>query len=423
MESLIPQRSDANFVSFEPFRYRFDLRNRTTDDLMHAVIDGYTQSPLSRCSVVFANRLFDFILGRKYRCHTPKLRNRRQQSTALSHKPQAIFQAENPCRLRRCKLTQTVTDHDTWFDANRRPQSGKSTLQRIDRWLGPRRIVEVSVSIRPAEHHVKQRNAAIFQNHLFAAIQHGTYYRLSLIKRFTHPDPLTALAGVNERDLFFCRVPRANETFTRNQLTQLSPQRIHIIERYPRPVLEMTPAHTCRPSDIRQIQPFRRLERIQPIEIFLRQIFDRIFGFTRQRQHTPIPLPGWSCRFNGRTRLIGCCNCDINYTTQIRVQLALSRMIPLIDAIPLQNHVGVRTRPSETTNSGYPITTGNIRPFSRFCGHLDRQIVPIYLRIWHVEMQVLGDHTMLQRQNRLHHSGNARRRLQVSEIRLYRSDK
>ena len=71
--------------------------------------------------------------------------------------------------------------------------------QRIDRRLHPHRIVQVARRSRAPEQHIQQRHAPLFPDYCIAPVQDCPHYRLTLIQRLPHTDPLAAVPGVGER--------------------------------------------------------------------------------------------------------------------------------------------------------------------------------------------------------------------------------
>ena len=62
------------------------------------------------------------------------------------------------------------------------------------------------------------------------------------------------------------------------------------------------------------------------------------------------------------------------------------------------------------------------RPIHRIGGNLQRQPVPVDLRIGIAEMKMLRDRAPVHREHHLHQPGDPCRRLQVADVGLYRTD-
>ena len=92
------------------------------------------------------------------------------------------------------------------------------------------------------------------------------------------------------------------------------------------------------------------------------------------------------------------------------------------DAVPFEHDVRVGARPPEPAYAGGRGMVVVERPGRRLGRHLQGQPIPVHLRVRRPEVQVFRDDPVLHRQDRLDDAGDARRRLQVSDIRLDRAD-
>src|ERR1700681_4301904 len=98
--------------------------------------------------------------------------------------------------------------------------------------------------------------------------------------------------------------------------------------------------------------------------------------------------------------------------------LTLSFLYPLLCGRLFDDHMGIRPTKTKGTDSGdLPAT----RPRCRFARHLDRQPLPRDMWIWFLEMQMLGDHPMLHRQNHLDQPGNPGGGFQMADVSLDRT--
>ena len=90
--------------------------------------------------------------------------------------------------------------------------------------------------------------------------------------------------------------------------------------------------------------------------------------------------------------------------------------------IALQQHVGVGARPAEAAHAGARRAVGNARPRGGRRGDLQRQVVPVHLRVGRAEVEVPGDLPPVDGQHRLDDAGDAGGRLQMADVGLDRAD-
>ena len=277
------QVTDADFFGLKAFRQSLDRRHRTADDLVGTVVDGDTQLRAARRRVVLLNRRRHPVLRGEHGRHRAQLGNRSQQSAAPGHEAQAVFQAEHPCRLRRRVLSEAMADDDARFDPDAAPQRGEAALQRVDGGLRPRGVVQVTLGAVVAEHHVRQRGAAVRFHDGLASVENRPKHRLPLVKRLAHARPLAALAGVDERHLprrsRLCAVAAACKPL------QSGAQRLGILEDHSRAVRQMAAPNARRPSQVgkRDARGARRRNQrlfVEPLEIAFRELPQRLVGFT-----------------------------------------------------------------------------------------------------------------------------------------------
>ena len=84
--------------------------------------------------------------------------------------------------------------------------------------------------------------------------------------------------------------------------------------------------------------------------------------------------------------------------------------------------MSVCTRPAEPAHCRQWMSLSIGRPWCRGCGHLQRHLFPIHLRVRVLEVEVLGDHSPVYGKYGLDHSRNASRRFKMSDVGLYRTD-
>ena len=90
--------------------------------------------------------------------------------------------------------------------------------------------------------------------------------------------------------------------------------------------------------------------------------------------------------------------------------------------ITLQQHVGVGAGPAEAAHAGTRRTTRNARPRGRLRGDMQRQGVPVHLRVGRAEVEVPGDLPAVDRQHGLDDAGHAGGCLQMADVGLDRAD-
>ena len=149
-----PQQRGTDIPGLEMLEQRLDVGFRTADGLVAAVVRRHGEARAFTSGVVFRHGGGDHRLRGQHHGHGAFLRQPRDQVAAPGRESQALFQGEHACGLGGGDLAQAVTHNHVRSHAQARPLRGQGALQRVDRWLGPGRVVQ-RARARHAEHDVQ----------------------------------------------------------------------------------------------------------------------------------------------------------------------------------------------------------------------------------------------------------------------------
>ena len=193
-----PQANDFHLLGLESGEHRFELFTGPADHLLGAVVHGDAEFAAVRRGVLFGHGGGDPVRGREYGRHPAVASRRTHQRAPRGRIAQPFFESESARGLGRRYLAETVADDDIGPYVQALPQRDQGAFERIDGGLRPRRLVEQSVGLAATEHHVQQRDPAIFGQQPVAAVQNRAEYGFAFVERAAHAGPLTGLAGENE---------------------------------------------------------------------------------------------------------------------------------------------------------------------------------------------------------------------------------
>ena len=415
------QPPHPDFFRLEAPEQRLDVRDRAAHHLVRPVVHRQGDVRTIGNRVVFLYRFGHPERRREHRRHRPLPGQRPDERSARRGESQALFQAEHPRGVRRRDLAEAVTEHDVRPDAEARPHGGERTFQGIDCGLLPLRIVQIAGRGRPSEHHVEQRGAVPFGPKLrVTSVQHRTDYRLGLVERRAHADPLAGLSGVDESH--FPGAFRHRAGLSLRQRTQALAQRLGAAEDQPGTMAEVAAANACGPRQVGQqrkagagvVRQLRRLF-VEPRKIAPGHVAQRRIGPTGERQQAG-GAPGR--RRSRRARL----RHAVRQGERNRMRPAGRPALPPRRLVSFQHHVGVGARPSEPADAGARRSPIRIRPGGWRRRHVQGQPIPVHPGVRRAEMQVLRDDPALHRQHDLDDAGDPGRGLQVTDVGLDRAD-
>ena len=289
------QPRDANLVGLEAGENRLDVRRRSADDLVGAVVrrDAEAQPVGGR---VLRSQGVRHAGGWREDCRHRALAGKRpDQAPPGRRETQAVLQAEDAGGMRRRDFPQAMPEHHDGPDADALPKRCERALQRVDRRLLPLRIVQVARGAGPAEHHIQQRGATLLGEQGIAAVEHRTEHRLTRVKCRAHAGPLAGLPGVGEGDLG--GLPPRRLLFPLRQRRQALAQPVRVVEHHTRAMAEMAAARGGRPCHVGEHGRVGVL--VEPREIVSGQLPQRRIRLARERQESrrargeTIPLWRW----------------------------------------------------------------------------------------------------------------------------------
>ena len=346
---------------------------------------------------------------RERRRHRPAGGQRAHERPATGSEAHPVLQPEGPRREGGSDLPRAVPQHRLRNHPDSLPQLGQRRRQRKQRRLRPLRPVDVSAGLVTPEHHREQRRSPLLPEHRLAAVQHRARRRLPLVQLAPHSGPLAPLPGVEERHLARGRPFRL--AVPGQEPRQLLPQLPGVSEDEPGAHPEVAPPHARRPRRIREPRRTPLLGRpvprfVQPLAVPPRQVPEGFSAPGRERQDARLPPgrrevlagPGWPGDGNrGAGLLPG-------------------------PPVALQDEVGVRPEEREGAHRRAGWAAGNLRPARGLRRHPHRERVPLDPGVRRFEMQLARDPSVTERQQHLHQSGDARRRLQMADVRLHRTE-
>ena len=420
------QPPHANLFRLEAVHDGFNGGHRAADDLMRPVVRCDAEPDAARCRVDVAHRRSYSRCRRENGGHGARSGQGCKRRAAPRHKAHAVLEVEHARRLRCRQLSQAVAHRQAGPDSHAGPQRGQGALQRIDRWLRPGRVVQVALGAGTSEHHVKQRGASLVAKYRLAAVQHLSYHRLTRVQVRAHPDPLAALAGVDERHLSRRRLPGLVRGL--RQRPQSVPQRSGIVEGQACAGREVAAPNACRPGHVGE-QFVRRCIRgrkrfgplIEPGGVAPRQVPQGLVRLSRQRQQsgrTRIHCPRHRSvrhRLHWRQR-------DRPRRTQGPRPCVETIGCSLRPSVAFDHDMRVGSRPPKAAHPSERVAIAVARPSRWFRRHLQRQALPVDRRRRIPEVQVLGDQPLIHRQQHFDQAGGSRGWLEVAQVCLDRSD-
>ena len=427
----VAQQSHPHLLRLEPLQDRRDIRSRTAERLVRAVVHGHAQPHSGGRRVVLFHRRRDPLGGREHHRHRSRLGQRPDQGAARRREAQPVLQAEHASGLRRRDLAQAVPDHHVRADPQARPQRRQRALQCVDRRLLPGRLIQTAGSARASEHHVQQGGATLGVQQRIASVQHRAHHRLALVEPLSHSRPLAGLPGEGEghprlrlrRRTRFCAGVRLGYR------EQARAQRLRVPEHHAGAVGEVAAPDPCRPRQIGQRRvgcgtgavQFRAVL-VEPSQVSARHVVQRCRRLARQRQEPARTGSAPAARQRNVCDLRGQRHCDRSPGTGGPMRLPDAGADAVGGRISLQHHVRVGAGPAEAAHPGQRWMLGVCRPLHCLRGDPQRQPLPVHLRARVAKVQVRGNDPLPHRQHDLHHADDAGRRFQVADVGLHRAD-
>ena len=149
------QSPNPHLFGLEAPQHRLHIVHRSAHHHMSAVVGGNGQPRVARGGALFFYRGRYVRFGGKHRGHRAGLIQLSRKLAPADCEPKAVFQAEHPRSVSRRDLTQAVPHHQVGPHPQSRPQCGQRTLHGVDGGLRPRRIIQIAIGVRQAEHHVQ----------------------------------------------------------------------------------------------------------------------------------------------------------------------------------------------------------------------------------------------------------------------------
>ena len=353
---------------------------------------------------------------REDRRHPASRRERSHERAAAHREPHPRFQPEAARLPGRRDLPRSVPEHGVRNHPGLAPQRRERRRQREERRLGEGRPLEIRPASgggrRFAEHRGEQRLPPFLPEHRLAAVQHGARRRLPRVEIATRPGPGSVLPGVEERHPAARGSRRRRLAVCASRLDPAQPlpefQRVAENDRLPH--REVAPPRPRRPGEVREpfLVPVRR-GGIEVFAVFPRQRGERRAGPAGEREHPRLArfqvrvLPGDGLRDRGG---------DGDRRSGGRPRRLHA----------FEDHVRVRPREPERTDRRARRPAGDFRPRRRLRRDPHRKLLPLDPGVRRLEVQVRRQVAVAHREQRLHHPGDPRRRLQVPHVRLHRSE-
>ena len=243
----------AHIFPLEALEQGLHLVRRPAHGLVRPVVRGHAYTRTRRRRVVPRDLLGHPGRRREDRRHRPFAGQVGHPRASVRREPQSVFQAEHARRLRRRDFAQAVPDHHVGPNPDACPEGRQGALQRVDRGLLPRRVVEIRRRVPRAEHRAKQGGVPFRDVGGLATVEDLAGHGLGLVDLPAHAHPLAGLSGVGERDprRLQNRLHRSPGIALGDRQETLA-QRFGVAEHDPRPVGEVAAADPRCPGHVRE---------------------------------------------------------------------------------------------------------------------------------------------------------------------------